>query len=121
LEEFDSGVVFIKKPAPSCNAVSKLPISRTVDSDKKAAVRASIKLDADDVKGAIRVFSSDDAFVIPNYDRPPLEGCRRAVAKLKRRSQCGKLPTFITSLMQDSKTISALWSAKRGIRFYQFN
>jgi len=65
LEEFDSGVVFIRKPATSDNANSKLPISRTVDSEKKAAVKASIKLDAGDVKGAIQVFLSDDAFVIP--------------------------------------------------------
>jgi len=49
--------------------------------------------------------------------RPPLEGYRRAVAKLKRRSQCGKIPTFITSLRQDSKTIAALWRAEWGIRF----
>jgi len=63
LEEFDSGVFFIKKPATSGNAISKLPISRTVDSNKQAAVIASIKLDAGDVKDAIRVFSSDDAFV----------------------------------------------------------
>jgi len=61
LEEFDSCVVFIKKPAPSCNAISKLAISRTVGSDKKASVRASIKLDAGDVKVAIRVLSSDAA------------------------------------------------------------
>jgi len=49
--------------------------------------------------------------------QPPLDGCRRDVAKLKRRSQCGKLPTFITSLRQDSKTIAVLCRAERGMRF----
>jgi len=33
---------------------------------KQAAVKASIKLDAGDVKSAIRVLSSDDVFAIPN-------------------------------------------------------
>jgi len=65
LEEFDSGVVFIPKPATLGNATRKSPISRTVNSNKQAAIRTSIKLDAG-VKCAIRVLASDDAFVIPD-------------------------------------------------------
>jgi len=63
LEEFDSGGVFINKTESSGNFIRRLPISRTTDSDKQAAVRASSKLDASDVKGAIRVLSSVDTFV----------------------------------------------------------
>jgi len=66
LEEFDSGGGFINKPESSGNVIRKLPISRTTHSDKQAAIRASIKVDAGDVKGAIRVFSSDNTFVTPN-------------------------------------------------------
>jgi len=60
------GVVSIQKPATSGNTMRKSPISQMVNSDKQAAVRASIKLDAGDVKGAMHFLVSNDAFVIPD-------------------------------------------------------
>jgi len=57
---------FYPKPATSGNAIRKSPFSRTVNSDKQAALRASIKLDAGDVKGTLRIVASDDASVIPD-------------------------------------------------------
>jgi len=79
LEKFDSGGVFINKPESSGNVIRKLPISQTTDSDKQAAIRASIKLDAGDVKGAIRVLSSDDTFVTPK-----LASCNTLLPNIRR-------------------------------------
>jgi len=55
-------LLFLSKNLQQC----KSPIYRTVNSDKQAAVRASIKWDQGDVKGAMRVLASEDAFVIPD-------------------------------------------------------
>jgi len=49
--------------------------------------------------------------------RPPLDGCRTAEAKSKKRFHCGKLPTFMTSLRHDLMTMAALWCADQGIHF----
>jgi len=60
-------------------------------------------------------------FVQTNWNGDPLEGWRRATAKLKRRFQFAKLPYWITSLRQDWKNTEALWRTAREMRLVMLN
>jgi len=85
--------------APDCStAVNPRSVLRAkpvgpdlLEYDKQAAHKASIKLDAGDVRGAVRFLSSDDRFVTPNLDtfdfllskHPPVPHDRRPTPVVK--------------------------------------